>query len=83
MVVARQQTLVQLTDELIRLLDARAARESRTRSALIREAIEQYLHDEREAAISAAIIESYTRFPEEDDPFLDWLARESIREEPW
>ncbi len=41
MVVARTQTLVQLNDELLGLLDERAARERRSRSALIREALEQ------------------------------------------
>jgi len=68
MVVARQQTLVQLTDELAALLDARAARTGRSRSALIREAITQYLRDDLEAAIDAAIVEGYTRIPQEPDP---------------
>jgi metal-responsive CopG/Arc/MetJ family transcriptional regulator len=41
--VTRTQTLVQLTEALLRRLDERAAREGRSRSALIRDAIEAYL----------------------------------------
>ncbi len=40
--VERTQTLVQLTQTLLRRLDERAAREGRSRSALIRDAIEDY-----------------------------------------
>ena len=42
MVVARKQTLVQLSDALVAALDERAARDRRSRSDLIREAVEQY-----------------------------------------
>src|SRR3972149_5281779 len=45
-----------------------AARTGRSRSALIREAITQYLRDDLEAAIDAAIVEGYTRIPQEPDP---------------
>jgi len=83
MVVARQQTLVQLTDELLALLDERAAREGVSRSELVRQAIEAFLYDERQAAIDAAIIEAYTRIPDEDDPWAHAAARRSIAEEPW
>ncbi len=83
MVMARQQTLVQLTEELVALLDERAARSGRSRSALIREALEEYLRDEREAAIDRAIVEGYTRIPEEDDPWVELGARRMIAEEPW
>jgi len=83
MVVARQQVLVQLTDELITLLDEHAARTGRSRSAIIRAAVEQHLADEIEAAIDAAIVEGYRRIPQEPDPWADLLARESIAEEPW
>jgi len=61
--VKRVETLVQLNDELIELLDAEAARTGTSRSALIREAVASYLHDAREAAISRAIVEGYTRIP--------------------
>ncbi len=79
----RRQTLVQLNDRLLALLDERAARSGRSRSDLIREAIERYVREDEEAAIDAAIVEGYTRIPQEDDPWADLLARESIREEPW
>jgi metal-responsive CopG/Arc/MetJ family transcriptional regulator len=62
--VARSETLVQLTDEMRRTLDERAAREGRSRSAVIRDAITSYLRDEREAEIDRAIVEGYTRLPQ-------------------
>lgn len=85
MVVARTQTLVQLSDELVDLLDARAARLRRSRSSLIREAVEGYLHDEIEAEIDRQIVDGYTRIPqtEEEDAWSRRAAIDSIREEPW
>lgn len=85
MVMSRTQTLVQLTDDLVARLDERAARTGRNRSSLIREAVEEYLHDEIEAEISRQIIEGYKRMPETEDE-MKWAERnaiESIREEPW
>jgi metal-responsive CopG/Arc/MetJ family transcriptional regulator len=85
MPVSRTQTLVQLTRELLRRLDERAAREGRSRSALIRDAIEAYLHDEDKARIDREIIEGYERIPETEEE-MRWAeesAREMIREEPW
>jgi metal-responsive CopG/Arc/MetJ family transcriptional regulator len=83
MTMARQQTLVQLTDELVARLDERAEREGRSRSALVRDAIETYLSDDIEAAIDAAIVDGYTRIPDEPDPWSELLGRESMRQEPW
>ena len=84
MVVARQQTLVQLTDELLALLDERAAKDGTSRSELIRRAIESFLRDERKLAIDAAIVEAYTRIPQpEHDPWAEAAAIESIKAEPW
>jgi predicted DNA-binding protein len=83
--MARTQTLVQLNEELLRRLDERAAREGRSRSAVIRDAIEKYLYDEERAEISRRIVEGYERIPQTDEEF-DWTdaeAREAIREEPW
>jgi metal-responsive CopG/Arc/MetJ family transcriptional regulator len=83
--VARTQTLVQMTEDLLRRLDERAAREGRSRSALIREAIEAYLHDEEKARIDREIIEGYERIPVTDEE-MAWAERETremIREEPW
>jgi metal-responsive CopG/Arc/MetJ family transcriptional regulator len=83
--VARTQTLVQLSDELLRRLDERAAREGRSRSALIREAIEAYLHDEENARIDREIREGYERIPETEEELreAERETREAIREEPW
>jgi metal-responsive CopG/Arc/MetJ family transcriptional regulator len=81
----RTQTLVQLTQDLLRRLDERAAREGRSRSALIRDAIEAYLYDEEKARIDREIVEGYERIPTTDEE-LAWAekeAREMIREEPW
>jgi len=82
MLMARTQTLVQLNDDLLAALDCVAAREGRSRSDLIREAIEQYVHDELEAEIDRRIVEGYRRFPPED-MWGDALARAAIAEEPW
>lgn len=83
--MARTQTLVQLTEDLLRRLDERAAKEGRSRSALIREAIEVYLHDETKERIDQEIIEGYERIPTtaEEMGWADKETREMIREEPW
>jgi metal-responsive CopG/Arc/MetJ family transcriptional regulator len=83
--VARTQTLVQLSDELLRRLDERAAREDRSRSALIRDAIEAYLFDEENARIDREIREGYERIPETEEEMrgAERETREAIREEPW
>lgn len=84
MVMARAQTLVQLSDELLADLDARRAREGgRSRSELIREAIEAYLAADRDKAIDAAIIDGYTRVPPVDDFGALAAARIAIEAEPW
>ena len=84
MLVARRQTIVQLSDELVALLDERAARRGVSRSQLIRTAIEAYIASDEDAAIDAAIVEGYTRIPPPDhDPWAEAAAIESIRAEPW
>jgi metal-responsive CopG/Arc/MetJ family transcriptional regulator len=85
MVIARKQTLVQLSDELVELLDRHAASESKSRSAVIRDAIEAHLHDQLEAEIDRRIVDGYTRFPptEEETAWAEESAIEGIREEPW
>jgi metal-responsive CopG/Arc/MetJ family transcriptional regulator len=81
----RTQTLVQLNEDLLRRLDERAAREGRSRSALIRDAIEAYLYDEDKARIDREIIEGYERIPETEEEIraAERETREAIREEPW
>jgi metal-responsive CopG/Arc/MetJ family transcriptional regulator len=83
--VTRTQTLVQLSDELLRRLDERSAREGRSRSALIRDAIEKYLYADTKAKIDREIIEGYERIPETEEE-MRWAeasAREGVEEEPW
>ncbi len=83
MVMARRQVLVQLNEELLARLDERAARSGRSRSELVREAIERDLVDEREREIDRAIVDGYARIPEEPDPWIEEVGRRSIAEEPW
>jgi metal-responsive CopG/Arc/MetJ family transcriptional regulator len=84
MVMARRQTLVQLNDDLLALLDERAAKSGRSRSEIIRTAIERELAAESDAAIDAAIVEGYTRIPPpEFDPWAEASAKRSIADEPW
>jgi len=81
--MARTPALVQLNTDLIARLDARAAAARRSRSDLIREAIERYLTDDPAAVIDAAIVDSYTRVPPDEDFGAPWAARASIDAEPW
>jgi metal-responsive CopG/Arc/MetJ family transcriptional regulator len=83
--VTRTQTLVQLNDDLLRQLDERAAKEGRSRSALIRDAIEEYLFDEDRARIDREIIEGYERIPVTEEELAEAYrsAREMVEEEPW
>jgi metal-responsive CopG/Arc/MetJ family transcriptional regulator len=81
--MARTQTLVQLSDELLAQLDARVAREGRSRSELIREAVAGYLSEDRQAEIDRRIVEAYTRQPQEDLLGADAVARAMIAAEPW
>jgi metal-responsive CopG/Arc/MetJ family transcriptional regulator len=82
MVMARMQTLVQLSDELLERLDSYRAREGRSRSEVVREAIERYLEADREAEIDQLLVDAYTRQPPED-LWTDQAARQMIAAEPW
>ena len=77
--------MVQLNDTLLEILDRRATETGRSRSDLIREAIEQYYREDIEAAIDRAMVEGYTRVPDDDelDALYEDVARRSIAEEPW
>lgn len=86
MVVARTQTLVQLSDELVALLDERAARLRRSRSDLIREALEGFLAEDAGAEVSRQIVAGYERVPQGDDGLDRWAERgggDLVAEEPW
>ena len=76
--------MVQLNETLLEVLDQRATATGRSRSDLIREAIEQYYKQDFEAAIDRAMVDGYTRIPDDEvDAFYENLARRSIAEEPW
>jgi metal-responsive CopG/Arc/MetJ family transcriptional regulator len=77
--------MVQLNDTLLAVLDQRAVETGRSRSELIREAIEQYYKQDIEAAIDRSMVEGYTRIPADDefDGLAEANARILIGEEPW
>lgn len=61
--MARTQTMVQLSDDLVAQLDAEAARRGVSRSGLIREAVEDMLAQSSERAAVAALVASYRDRP--------------------
>lgn len=61
--MARSQTLVQLTDELVAALDVHAGASGRSRSALIREAIEEWLAVRRKQDAVEQWLAGYERMP--------------------
>lgn len=83
--MARAQTLVQLTPDLLAQLDARSARTGRNRSDLIREALTDYLQLDREAELDRLIVEGYTRQPQAPDELAlaEANARAMVAAEPW
>ena len=82
MAMARTQTLVQFSDELLERLDRFREREGRSRSDVVREAVERYLAADLEAEIDRLIVEAYTREPPRD-VWADRAARDMIAAEPW
>lgn len=83
--MARKPVLVQFTDELLAKLDELGHSRQRSRSALVREAVERYVAHESEAEKDRRLIEGYTRHPP-DDEFDEWAeesARELFEEESW
>lgn len=61
--MARTQTMVQLTTELIDLLDQEAGRQGVSRSALVRQAVETMLASTQEQIEGRQIVEGYQRVP--------------------
>jgi metal-responsive CopG/Arc/MetJ family transcriptional regulator len=59
------------------------AREGRSRSELIREALADYLAADREADIDRRIVEAYTRRPQEDLLCAQATALAMVTAEPW
>lgn len=94
---SRKQTLVQLNDRLVDLLDQRAQRAGESRSAVIRGILEEALESESENEISRRIRAGYRRIPQaqSSDEWgdLDRWTQESTRrslaataaeeKEPW
>ncbi len=62
--MARTQTMVQLTRELVESLDALAERRAMSRSALIREFVVEGLQQSTAAAVGERIAEGYRRIPQ-------------------
>lgn len=62
--MARAQTIVQLNDTLLALLDQRAAQRGVSRSQIIREAIETYLAADHQSEITRQILAGYERVPQ-------------------
>jgi predicted transcriptional regulator len=84
MPMARRQTLVQLNDELLALLDERASRTGRSRSEIIRAAVERELAADRDAATDVAIVAGYERIPPAElDSWAEASAKRSVAAEPW
>jgi metal-responsive CopG/Arc/MetJ family transcriptional regulator len=82
MAMARTQTLVQLSDELLERLDSYRRREGLSRSQVVRDAIEHYLAADREAEIDRLIVDAYTRQPAQD-VWGEQAAKLLIAAEPW
>ena len=84
MVMARRRTLIQLDDARLAALDERAAASGRSRSDLVREAIDLLLGTGDAAVIDAAITEGYARVPApERDPWAIEGAIAAIKAESW
>jgi metal-responsive CopG/Arc/MetJ family transcriptional regulator len=81
--MARVQTMVQLSDDLLLALDRRADRTGASRSQLIRDAIEQYLRDDVEAELDRQITRGYQRAPQPEDRAAELQLRDYIAAEPW
>ena len=55
--------MVQLTDNLLRALDQEAGSRGVSRSALIRQVLEEHLRERSEAAVGRQIADGYRRIP--------------------
>ena len=64
--MARTETLVQLTEPLIELLDRVAAERGISRSQLIREAVASHLGAERRTEVDRQMAEGYSRTPQNE-----------------
>lgn len=62
--MARTQTMVQLSDELLEVLDRVAAARGASRSALVRELLWEALSEDRDRRIGELIADGYRRIPQ-------------------
>jgi len=82
--MARTQVLVQLDDDLVAMLDERAAALGISRSELLRRAARLHLGGDAEAACDRKIAEGYARHPVRlPTPLELSVAIASIEQEPW
>jgi hypothetical protein len=77
--MARTQTMVQLTDELVEELDREAVRAGVSRSALIRDVLERHLRERGHAEKVRRHVEGYRRHPPGDVDEWGDLAAQSER----
>jgi metal-responsive CopG/Arc/MetJ family transcriptional regulator len=66
MVVPREQVIVQFTPDLLATLDAHVGSTGKSRSEVIRDAVQQYLEKLEEEEMDRRLVEAYTRIPQED-----------------
>jgi predicted transcriptional regulator len=64
MAMARTQTMVQLDDELVDVLDEEAAKANVSRSSLIRSILRQHIEARSERALIEQWVEGYRRHPQ-------------------
>jgi metal-responsive CopG/Arc/MetJ family transcriptional regulator len=80
--MTRRQTVVHLSEELLARLASHRHREGRSRSDVVREAIERYLTADPDAEIDRLIVDAYKRQPAEDAG-NERAAKQMISAEPW
>jgi metal-responsive CopG/Arc/MetJ family transcriptional regulator len=83
--VARKPVLLQLSEELLERIDQLTATQGRSRSAVVREAVERYITEQSQALKDQQMAEGYRRIPD-DEQFDEWAevaVRELVEEEPW
>ncbi|MHB8512823.1 MAG: ribbon-helix-helix protein, CopG family [Actinomycetota bacterium] len=81
----RKPVLVQFDEELLARLDKLGSEVARSRSAMVRDAVERYVIQESEAEKDRRLIEGYTRIPDTGEFEVDAIegTRRMIEEEPW
>lgn len=81
--MGRVQTLVQLNQGLLSALDQIAAATGKSRSEVVREALERYLSEVLETQTDRQIVAAYTQVPQRDDPAWVAALKGSLAEESW